>query len=285
MTDWTDIDTTAVDLDSPLIQSLTQAIRGNLLHLRESLTFGQCRLTKSGANLSLDRFNGTRLFINGATEIIPVGGVTLAATGLAIDTTFFIYAFMSVGVMTLEASATAHATDAATGIEIKSGDATRTLVGLARTIAGPAWADTDAQRFVIGYFNRRAIACRDFFTTPRSTTATSFVELNSEIRNEFLTWGDEAIEAMVTGSVNNATTGNPSRTTIGIDDATPEQGGSTVEPVALKLFPALAWTVQILSEGNHYTTVLGVSDAGTAAQWYGHASDAWRTTLQTVIQG
>lgn len=114
---------------------------------------GQCRLTKSGANLVLSRHNGTKLIIDGTAETIPSGGVTLAATGLSVDTTYFIYVFMSGATMTLEASTTGHATDGTTGVEIKSGDSTRTLVGMARVITGPAWQDTDAQRFVRSWFN------------------------------------------------------------------------------------------------------------------------------------
>jgi hypothetical protein len=63
---------------------------------------GQCRLAKSGANLLLARHNGHRIVINGAAQTIPAAGLSLAAAGLTPDTTYFIYAFMNAGVMTLE---------------------------------------------------------------------------------------------------------------------------------------------------------------------------------------
>jgi hypothetical protein len=120
-------------------------------------TYGQCKLVKSGSYLVLLPFNGNVLTIAGVTNAVPDAGVSLAAAGLTASTTYFIYAYMNSGTMTLEASTTAHATSTTAGnkgTEIKSGDNTRTLVGIARVIAGPAWQDTAAQRFVISWFNR-----------------------------------------------------------------------------------------------------------------------------------
>lgn len=160
---------------------------------------GACQLTKSGANLLLSRFDGTTVNIDGALETIPSGGVTLAATSLSVDTNYNIYVFMSGGTMTLEASTTAHATDSTTGMEIKSGDSTRTLVGLARVITGPAWIDTAAQRFVMSWFNRRAISASNTLASANTTSAT-YVDLTPSNQAEFLTWADEAVQMDVGGA-------------------------------------------------------------------------------------
>ena len=118
---------------------------------------GQCRLTLSGATLLLAPYAGNLLTINGVNVVIPDAGVTLATGGLAASTTYYVYAWMNAGVMTLEASATAPVTQAGTGLRIKGGpDASRTLVGLARTTGAIAWSDTVTQRFVLSYFNRRS---------------------------------------------------------------------------------------------------------------------------------
>ncbi|MBB4364256.1 hypothetical protein GGD65_005314 [Bradyrhizobium sp. CIR18] len=111
-------------------------------------TYGQCRLTLSGGNLVLAPWNGNLLTIAGAPQIVPEAGVSLAATGLMPGTTYLICAYMNSGTMTLEASTPAHATSTRAGnkgTEIKSGDGTRSLVGMARVITGPAFADTAAQ--------------------------------------------------------------------------------------------------------------------------------------------
>ena len=160
---------------------------------------GACQLTKSGANLLLSRFDGTTVNIDGALETIPSGGVTLAATSLSVDTNYNIYVFMSGGTMTLEASTTAHATDSTTGMEIKSGDSTRTLVGLARVITGPAWVGTAAQRFVISWFNRRAIAATNTLASA-NTTSSTYVDLTPSNQAEFVTWADEAVRMDVGGA-------------------------------------------------------------------------------------
>jgi hypothetical protein len=104
---------------------------------------GQCRLTKSGANIALSPVRGNLLTVNGVNVTVPSGGVTLAPSGLTPGTSYYIYATASGGVVNaLVASTTAHATDATTGVEVMSGDSTKTLVGQVRPIAGPAFADS-----------------------------------------------------------------------------------------------------------------------------------------------
>src|SRR3546814_7181572 len=75
------------------------------------------------------------------------------------------------------------------------------------------------------------------FTADRSTASTSYVELNSEIRNEFLTWGDEAVQ--VHANLNQAT-GTASMgisSSLGFDGTTPEDvfGGGTKDRKGTRL--------------------------------------------------
>src|SRR6185436_18483248 len=89
----------------------------------------QGRLTvDSTSQLSLQRYAGKYipLKISGVWEAkaIPSTAPTLANTGLTQATTYYVYAFDSGGTLTLEASATGHAADSDTGVQIKSGDAT-----------------------------------------------------------------------------------------------------------------------------------------------------------------
>jgi hypothetical protein len=161
-------------------------------------------LEKDGDDLVLSPYGGNKLTINGVNYTIPSGGVSLAASGLTPSTRYLIYAYMNSGTMTLEASTTAHATDTNTGIEIKSGDASRTLVGQARIITGPAWQDSSSQRFVRSWANRVKPRVSAVFTADRSTSSSSLGELNSEIRNEFLLWADESVQASFSGWGDNA---------------------------------------------------------------------------------
>jgi hypothetical protein len=252
---------------------------------------GQCRLGLSGGNLQLLPRNGNKLIVNGVTCTVPDAGVTLAATGLTADTTYCIYATASAGVVNaLEASTTWHATSstgANKGVEIKSGDDARTLVGMARCVAGPAWVDSSTQALVVSYFQRGSKGIVNHLTATRSTSSTTFVELHSEIRCEFLTWADEAVLMTLSG------TGYPSVANIGhyfgiaFDGSTPEDGlagisdgtGGAQRPVAATSFRRLA-------EGYHYgTAVAAVDSGGTANLYYVTNANGRRSALTVTVRG
>jgi hypothetical protein len=158
---------------------------------------GECRLDYTSATLlTLSRYNGYRLIIDNAVCAIPAAGVTLAVTGLTALTLYYIYAAMSSGAMVLEASTTAYATDSRNGVRVKSGDTTRTLVGLAYPIAGPAWADSATQRFVLSWYNQKEkLAYRGSLGT-LSTSSTSVTLLSSSYC-EFLSWESKAVVGFV----------------------------------------------------------------------------------------
>ncbi|MBY2906068.1 hypothetical protein [Rhizobium leguminosarum] len=229
---------------------------------------GQCRLALSGGNLLLSRFNGQWLTINGALQSIPSAGITLAATGLTPGTLYYIYAYMNSGTMTLEASTTGHSTDSTTGVEIKSGDQTRTLVGIARPITGPVWADSATQRLIRSWFNRKPSAGRNAFTANRSTTSLTIIEINSEIRVEWLQWGDEVPIASIQGASSNNTANLPALTTIGWDGVV-DLNSFHANTSATGLFYNCSTTSSKdgLSEGYHYATVMGSAPGGGTANW------------------
>src|SRR3954464_2167217 len=80
---------------------------------------GQCRLVYIDANtIRLMPYDGNRLFIGNAAQVVPSAGVALAVAGLTAGARYYIYAWMNGAAMTLETSATGHAQDQATGVEI-----------------------------------------------------------------------------------------------------------------------------------------------------------------------
>lgn len=246
---------------------------------------GRCRLSyQSGTALILTPYNGNTIVINGQVVTIPSSGVTLSNSGTSSSTVYFIYAYLSSGALTLEASTTGYAVDSATGVSIKSGDATRTLVGMARTITGLAqWAGLSYNGvFTISYFNRKEMVASNFFSTTRTTTSTSYVELGtSGQRCEFLTWADEPVKFSVNGSVVNSGA-NACYTSIGVDGATPQDvyslmAGTVGQGLAIS-------HANSFSEGYHYSTVLGKVSAGTGS-WLGSATTAERTTHQAIVMG
>lgn len=238
--------------------------------------YGQCKLAKSGANLVLQPFNGNQLTIDGRPRTIPDAGVSLAATGLTAATNYFIYAAMSGGTMILEASTTGHATSTAPGqkgLETKSGDDTRTLVGFARIITGPAWNDTAAQRFVISWFNRDRrdlIGATDSSSTETSTSA--YVE-KTVSKIEFLSWASEAVQAFTTGTMTNTSSVAVSMMTM-IDGAT--AGIPTdANPTSGQRTPVTSVVNTKLSEGYHYVDYgFKAIGGGTASAQYGLSNTA-----------
>jgi hypothetical protein len=238
---------------------------------------GQCRLTKVSSNIVLSPWNGNILVIDGNAETIPSAGVSLAPSGLTPSTLYYIYAYMSTGTMTLEASTTAAATDTSTGMKIKTGDATRTLVGMVRPIFGPAFVDTAAQRLVKSWFNPLEVAGSGSFTAGRTVSAGSYAEANTEIRNEFLTWANEVVRATFTGSWQS--TGGATTNYLAIAFDGTKSGGALQSSTTL-LLPAALATSEALTEGYHYATLIGkVSSAN-----YTLASGTDGCYLQTVTR-
>jgi len=261
------------------------AAYGQLAQFTPALYLAQCRLTKSGANLLLSRFNGAYLTINGTSQLIPAAGVTLSPTGVA-GTTYYIYAFMSGSTMTLEASTTTHATDATTGIEIKSGDATRTLVGMARAIAGPAWVDTITQRLAISWFNRKPIQLQAVLTAVAGNFSTgTYTVLSSSLPLEFLSWAGELSQAKFQGRLANNVINAVSTTATFLDATNTESYTSTQAYAANALQPVYCSLDIVASEGFHTFNVYAQQDVVSTASYAGSATPGGRCVHSAVIQG
>ena len=232
-------------------------------------THGQCVLAKNGSNLLLSPRNGNKLIVNGRLCAVPAAGVALAPAGLAANTTYYIYASDADGdglVDTLEASTVGHAADAATGGEIKAGDASRTLVGMARVVAGPAWTDTANQRFVRSWFHRQPAPLGGAFTAQRTTTSVgAWVELNPEIRVEYLVWSDEVASYSAAGVFNSsaavlALCAVATDSTTAPDDTAAQTNSASWAPLGL------AFNRSGLAEGYHVATLIAqVAAAATAS--------------------
>lgn len=253
---------------------------------------GACCLQVSGSNLKLICMDGNACQINGTVQAIPSAGVTLGTTGLSASTTYFIYAYMDGSTMKLEASTTGHVTDTASGnegIECKSGDSTRSLVGMARTNGSTQWVDSPTEIFCLSWFHRRRKFGVNAFTEDRSTTSTSFTEINSEIRINFLSWGDIPVGCYVTGPVKNNTAGFSATTGVGIDSTSAPEAPRTVNSSASAMMRgSVGLTVfKSVSEGHHYATVLGHTESGSTSTWLGQISQVndQKVHLQVVVAG
>jgi hypothetical protein len=194
-----------------------------LANLRLGFTpVGQCRLIYSSATqLLLMPYQGNQLWVNGAYRKIPSAGVALANTGLAAATLYYVYAFMSGSTLTLEAVTTTHAVDATYGHEIKSGDGTRSLVGMiymAGASGTGTFAESATQRFVANWFNRRDVSL--YANGSGFQTGSTTAILLTGLTVQFLTWASEPFVGTVEGYVTNATANAVSNTIPAIDGAT-----------------------------------------------------------------
>lgn len=246
------------------------------------LQLGQCRLIKSGANLLLSPLNGNKILINGVQQVIPSAGVQLVppATTLIL---YYIYVYMNSGTMTLEASTTGHSTDTTTGVEVKTGDATRTLVGMARTVSS-AWVDTITQRFVRSWFNRITAHMFKSFSNNRFTTSGAFVEIDPEIRNEFLIWADEGVSTSIQGTTSNSNVSAYDLTTVGWDGTADVNTSNSCGGGGAGVYYncSMVCTKTGLAEGYHYVTLMGVVTGGTG-YWSGAIAGIY-TSLSTVVR-
>jgi len=136
-----------------------------------SLIHGQCYLSwASASSVTLLPLNGNRLIIDGTSQTIPAAGVSLSNSGLTVSTTYNLYAYMNGSTMTLEASTTAHATSATDGIEIKSGDQTRTFVG-AVDVDGSGDFEEDVRQWFVHAATGAADARTDAVARPLTVEA------------------------------------------------------------------------------------------------------------------
>jgi hypothetical protein len=212
--------------------------------------------------LAFKPFGGNGIKINGTVWPIPTAGIAglgnptsvylngVAAQSLAINTTYYIYAFNNVGVITAEFSTTGHSQSATVGnigTEIKTGDDSRTLIGMVRTGATVIYA-SDIQ--TASWFNRRRKGAQFSIANASVMTPQSFV-----------TWGEEAPSLSYAGHVStNVASSNTS--TQYIDGATIGQGIIASVPFNGYYLGHADRIDPSLSEGNHTYAVLLTFGAG-----------------------
>lgn len=247
----------------------------------------QAQLTLSAGSLLLSRSNGLNLFIAGVNVEIPASGPTLAVSGLSSSTLYYIYAAISGSALIIEASATAYATDTTYGHKIKSGDPTRTLVGMAYVNSGGVFADSATQRLVRSYYSDPGYALLNAFTANRSTSSATFIELNTEIRLQFLVWTGETVQTQANGTVLGGSSGEPT-TSIGFDGITPSDTYMISAVSAGSNFPygfSVSANGSGLSEGFHYATLLGrEANSSGPDSWVGSGSAGSRSTLRGFLK-
>ena len=249
-------------------------------------TAGQCRLDWTSTTvLTLSREGGSKLFIDGAWRTIPSSGPTLSTatalieTGsLAINTVYYVYAYMSGTTMTLGASATAPATDANYGHKIRSGDAAKTLVGMCRTNGSTQFYDVIAGASpgqnigVLSYFNRRRKAARSVSGSNYSTASAPWLQVNSGLQLLFLSWGDTAARMVTDGTCLQSGAAQLCYLGIGYDSTSAVSAQGYCMATSAFAGVAHAETTFKPTEGHHYVTPLHGTGGGTVTWTSGYVA-------------
>lgn len=243
--------------------------------------------------------NGDRIKINKVVHAIPSAGITAANTSvfvnniagqnLAANTLYYVFAFLNSSVVTINfhtgvthaPSTTAHNV----GVEIMSGGLDGfSLIGMIVTNASSQFSEMGTA----SWFNRRTKSAGANFTADRPYTSQTPGEINSEIRVPFVTWGNEGVQAMVSGKVfMSATVNHQVDTGISFDSGTEEtQLCSSQTPTTGQPWLPLGLTLvkSGLSEGSHYATLFAnVGGVGQTATYNGTGTA--KTALQIAIRG
>jgi hypothetical protein len=248
----------------------TQFLLTSPVSLADTSTFarahGQCRLTLSSGNLKLAPWNGNKLVIDGQMQTVPSAGVTLAPTGTTVGTLYYIYAYMNSGTMTLEASTTGHSTDSTTGVEIKTGDATRTLVGMAQPTTGPAWVQSSGSGgtwYVRSWFNRQVDLPLITGSASGGLAANTNTSVSGNLTLATLFWAGERGTYQITGDITPITAASAWRFQTAMDGGAVTSIGVTAPNSSYGINISHAM-VRAPSEGAHtFSLLYTTTDGGT----------------------
>lgn len=216
----------------------------------------------SATQLLFSPYNGDRIKIAGLWYKIPSAGITGNNTGifingtgglnLAASTTYYVYLFNNAGTLTFDFSTTAHATDATSGnvgTEIKSGDTTRSLIGMIHTNGSAQFVDDFGNgRLVLSWFNRQNKTAAGAGSGSATTVLGADFLITSTI--DMLNWAGEAVnalwnvQALVTGS-------NFTHTEVAYDNVANVVGGAQYIYAIANPVPAAIGGWAAPSEGSH----------------------------------
>lgn len=266
------------------------------------VTLGGILTYVSATQLKFAPYGGSYVRLNGAYRSIPVAGIAglgntgvyvngVAGQNLAANTTYLVFVFDVSGTLTADfRTGATHATSGTLGnegVEILTGNDTRTLIGMCRTNASSQF-QVDGQNIgVLSWFNKRSRAGLGVFTANRTNNVTTYTEVNSEIRVNFLCWADPVQISMSGTAGNNGTL--PCYTALAVDGTTIDGGWGAAGLQAncyVNMSGAVAWTPS--SEGWHTATIQSAASSGITATYYGAASPSTlppRCSLMVTLQG
>jgi hypothetical protein len=260
---------TAVSADAGNLATLGS---DNLILVRP-VTLGGYLKYVSATSLSFLPFRGSHIIINGVVYQIPTTGIVgLANTGIYIDgvagqnlaanSLYRIYVFNNAGTLTADFSGAGHVTSNTSrnvGTEIKSGDDSRTFIGLIYTTASAQFSDTGPYRYVRSWVNRKRIS---FAISGSSGTASgSPVAL---VGANALGFVDDAYDMCSNGFITNtAVSTNYVQNYVDGVQTSPYASAGTISVANYIMPTSVSISAQLTTEGLHTFVAYGYVSAGT----------------------
>lgn len=231
-------------------------------------------------------YDGTKWVVRASAEF------SLALGTLTSGRPYDVFCYDNAGVPTLEFTSWTNATTRATaltyqdGILVKTGALTRRYLGTFYTTSTTQTADSAANRLLVNYYNSVDRPLMNSFTANRTTTSTSYAEINSEIRVQFLTLLQNPVLINANGAKSVNSGSGLISTSIGFDGATAENAfNAIINPTGGNDSPfGLSLVKGGLAEGFHYATLLGKVSTGTGT-WQGSGTAGTRTAINGYVKG
>lgn len=241
------------------------------------------RLAYSSATaITFSPFMGDTTKVNGAVYQIPSAGITgCANTGvyvngtpgqnLAVSTFYYVYQFSNAGTLTCDFSTTGHSTSATAGnvgTEIKTGDNSRSLIGMVKTNSSGQFVDAASTRYVRSWFNRYTAQLANCICGSDVTglTSTSFATISANLLVHFLSWAGETADFTAGINISNGTVAIITSTAVGFNGtSTTGNVAAFNEPTSTYVVPtAPRATSNSLAEGDNFAQALYAVNSGSA---------------------
>lgn len=237
----------------------------------------------SATQIRLDPLDGNTIWVytaaaGWARRAIPSAGITAANTNTYIDGvsgqslvgggspgTYYVYLFDNSGTLTLDFSTTAPAVDATSGLKIKTGVATRLLIGMVRMNSSTPGQFQSGNSLVLSWYKRRNLQVTGTALSAASTASTGFVELQAAAEAKFQSWAEEAIQAVFVGNAYMDAVGRVFYNYVTIDGISTVIGAlvAGTSYANLAQLDATCGGFATVTDGHHYVTLAAKVSAGT----------------------
>jgi hypothetical protein len=247
-------------------------------------------LELSAANtLRLNGYGNKRVFINGTQRAIGTMP-TVSGSGAA-GTIQYVYAYWNTTDVAIELSTTGFSYDSTYGHAIKTGDATRSLVGVVYVETLNTVVDTALKRHVRSWYNDKGVLATSLLTSTTTITGNgTWQEVGSAtLRLSALFLDDDQLDVRVLGGIISNGSGSGARVnaSIGIDSNTAD---SDVlwwdDPDNASIWNPLSFSYpkRGLALGKHDIRLVSIPATGVNPQFSGAASGSAATSVGTTMK-